>query len=149
MDNNLREQFIALMTQCRKINASFSSGCEMQMNEMAILHIISGKCSCCPCEDSGVNLDVQSIQERLQISRPAVSYILNTLEKKSYIVREIDPKDRRRIVIHITPAGNCAAELSMRQHDDAWDRLITEFGQEDMMELISLMNRLFTIMGQF
>ena len=55
------------------------------MNEMAILYTISGKCACCACEEDGIHLDVQSIQEQLQISKPAVSYILNGLEKKSYM----------------------------------------------------------------
>ena len=74
----------------------------MQMNEMVILQSIAGTCCReCPC----MNLDVPKIQKKLNISKPAISYILNTLEKKNYIIREIDPKDRRKVSISATPEG--------------------------------------------
>ncbi len=144
MDDTLREQFISLMTRCRKMNATFSANCELQMNELALLHIISGKCTC--CEQGGINLNMQSIQERLQISKPAVSYTLNALEKKSYIVREIDPKDRRRISIQITPEGIAASEDSMRRYAHLWNRLLEDFGEANMVRLTQLLTRLFAVM---
>ena len=52
-------------------------------------------------------------------------------------------------MIHITQEGNAAAELAMRQHFDAWDHLLTEFGQNNMEELLALMNRLFAIIEEF
>ncbi|MDO5293475.1 MAG: MarR family transcriptional regulator [bacterium] len=44
------------------------------------------------------------MQELLQISNPAISYILNSLEKKSYITREINPNNKRKFTISATPA---------------------------------------------
>ncbi len=145
MGDDLREQFVSLMTKCGKMNMMFSSQCELQMNELEILHIISGKGtrSC----GEGVNLNMQSIQERLQISKPAISYTLNTLEKKAYIVREIDPNDRRRISVYITQEGQSASEQSMQQHTDMWGRILEEFGEEDMVQLTGLLTRLFDVMN--
>ncbi len=144
MGDDLREQFVSLMTRCGKMNTMFSSQCELQMNELEILHIISGKAA--RPSGEGVNLNMQSIQERLQISKPAISYTLNTLEKKEYIVREIDPTDRRRISVHITQEGITASELSMQQHTDMWDRILERFGEAEMVQLTGLLTRLFNVM---
>ncbi len=145
-DNDLREKFIALMTRCGKGNVPFSNDCGLQTNEMQLLYMISENCTC--DSEEGINLNMQRIQERLQISRPAISYTLNTLEKKEYIVREIDPKDRRRISIHITAEGETASEQSMQQHMDMWNRLVEEFGEDNMNQLIQLLTRFFEILDK-
>ena len=68
-----------------------------------------------------MNLDVPGMQKKLHISKPAISYILNTLEKKNYITREIDPKDRRKVSISATPEGKAAARQSQEKYDAVWE----------------------------
>ena len=139
MSDELREQFFTSILHFRKLEAALSSECEMQMNEMAILHSIAGTCCReCPC----MNLDVPKMQKKLHISKPAISYILNTLEKKNYITREIDPKDRRKVSISATPEGKTAAEESMKRYDELWSEILMQFGEENMKELIRLIQEL-------
>lgn len=139
MSDELREQFFTSILHFRKLEAALSSECEMQMNEMAILHSIAETCCReCPC----MNLDVPKMQKKLHISKPAISYILNTLEKKNYITREIDPKDRRKVSISATPEGKTAAEESMKRYDELWSEILMQFGEENMKELIRLIQEL-------
>lgn len=140
MDGKLREQFFAAMMRYKKMETTFSTECEIQMNELAILKIIAGKCACSECD--GINLNVPNIQKRLQISKPAVSYILNTLEKKSYITREIDSKDRRKISIIATPEGIAAAEQCSKKYDEMWNQILRDYGEADMQRLVELLTRL-------
>ena len=148
MSSDLREQFFTSIVHFRKLEATLSSECEMQMNEMAILHSIAGTCCReCPC----MNLDVPKIQQKLHISKPAISYILNTLEKKNYITREIDPKDRRKVSISATPEGRAAAEQSMKKYDEIWDEILKHFGEDNMknlIELIQSLDELYAAMGK-
>ncbi len=148
MSSDLREQFFTSIVHFRKLEATLSSECEMQMNEMAILHSIAGTCCReCPC----MNLDVPKIQQKLHISKPAISYILNTLEKKNYITREIDPKDRRKVSISATPEGRTAAEQSMKKYDEIWDEILERFGEDNMknlIELIQSLDELYAAMGK-
>lgn len=148
MSSDLREQFFTSIVHFRKLEATLSSECEMQMNEMAILHSITGTCCReCPC----MNLDVPKIQQKLHISKPAISYILNTLEKKNYITREIDPKDRRKVSISATPEGRAAAEQSMKKYDEIWDEILERFGEDNMknlIELIQSLDELYAAMGK-
>ena len=139
MSDELREQFFTSILHFRKLEAALSSECEMQMNEMAVLHSVAGTCCrACPC----MNLDVPKMQKKLHISKPAISYILNTLEKKNYITREIDPKDRRKVSISATPEGKTAAEESMKRYDELWSEILMQFGEENMKELIRLIQEL-------
>ena len=148
MSSDLREQFFTSIVHFRKLEATLSSECEMQMNEMAILHSIAGTCCReCPC----MNLYVPKIQQKLHISKPAISYILNTLEKKNYITREIDPKDRRKVSISATPEGRAAAEQSMKKYDEIWDEILERFGEDNMknlIELIQSLDELYAAMGK-
>lgn len=136
----LREQFFAAMMRYKKTETTFSTRCEIPMNELAILNVITGKCSCSDCDS--INLDVPDIQEKLQISKPAVSYILNTLEKKAYITREIDAKDRRKISIRATKEGIAAADQCSQRFDEMWTTLLLQFGEADMRHLVELLTGL-------
>ncbi len=115
MDDRLQEQFFSSMMCFKKLEAAFSLECEMQMNEMAILRDILGGCSV--SGSSCTNLNVPKMQERLRISKPAVSYILNTLEKKNYIVREITQRTAGR-----SPSAPPLRER--RQPADPWKNAI-------------------------
>lgn len=138
--DNLREYFFQTMMCFKKTEALFTTECELQMNELFILQSIA--CGCGHSDCVSTNLDVPRIQEKLQITKPAVSYILNSLEKKNYIRREIDPKDRRKISITATPEGIRAAAESTRICDDVWNTLMERFGGEDMLRLLEMLNRL-------
>lgn len=139
MSSSLREQFFTSIIHFRKLESALSSECEMQMNEMVILHSIAGTCCQeCPC----MNLDVPKIQKKLHISKPAISYILNALEKKNYITREIDPKDRRKVSISATPQGRAAAEESMKKYNALWDEILIHFGEDNMRQLVDLVHSL-------
>ena len=52
------------------------------------------------------------IADELMILRQSMTNILDTLEKRGLVCREIDPNDRRRIRVRLLPAGDAlSAEL--------------------------------------
>ena len=139
MSSELREQFFSSIFHFRRLESALSSECEMQMNEMVILQSIAGAC-CREC--TCMNLDVPKMQKKLHISKPAISYILNTLEKKNYIIREIDSKDRRKVSISATPEGKAAAEESRKKTDALWAEILERFGEDNMRQRIDLLEAL-------
>lgn len=138
MDRELWVEFFSGMMGYKKLEAAFSAACRVQMNELLILQRIAEGCGEC----GAVNLNMPDIQETLQISRPAISYLLNSLEKKRYIIREIDTRDRRKISVSPTPEGRSAAESSARKQRDLWAALLTRFGEAEMRQLAALLTRL-------
>lgn len=140
MDEKLRHQFFSAMALFKRVESAFSTECELPLNELAILQTITGKCAHSEC--ASVNLNLPDIQDTLQISKPAISYILNSLEKKSYITREIYSNDKRKNAISATSAGIAASEHSVRKCNDMWKWLLTEFGESDMQQFVELIGRL-------
>ena len=139
MDAELRDLFFTIINQFRRLEPALAAECGMQINEMAVLYSIAGTCcSECPC----MNLNVPKIQERLCISKPAVSYILNSLEKKNYITREIDSRDRRKVSISVTSEGKSAAEQTMEKYEELWSEILERFGEKNMQQLIRLLQEL-------
>lgn len=143
MGGHLQNEFFYAMMRIKKMGAMFTSECEIQMNELAILRAAADECQCCP--GSSINLNVPQLQDQLHITKPAISYILNTLEKKDYIVRTIDPKDRRKISISVTANGMAAAKQSEKAYEQMWGELLSRFGEEDMRALLGLLYRLLDV----
>ncbi|NLM53014.1 MAG: MarR family transcriptional regulator [Firmicutes bacterium] len=85
------------------------------------------------------------LSEILELSRPSITRILNSLECRGYIVRNIDKKDRRSININLTETGIEALEKANRKILQIADRLVAELGEADTDKLIELIKRLTEI----
>lgn len=59
----------------------------------------------------------REIQEKLQIQPGSVSELTGKLELKGFVTRSRDEKDRRRVVLTLTPAGQRAAEAAAGRKD--------------------------------
>jgi len=53
----------------------------------------------------GTDVTVAMVAEAVQLSAPTVSRILDKLEKRGYVVRERNSKDRRRVCVSLTEQG--------------------------------------------
>lgn len=88
------------------------------------------------------NVSLSEVREYLSISKAAVSQILSTLEKRALIVRNIDPSNRRNLIVSITPFG-----ASMLQEKDAevnvrMGEIVSRIGKKDTMQFIRLIQRI-------
>ena len=54
----------------------------------------------------------KELGERLNISRQGLTELLGKLEKSGHITREVDPADRRAVLIRLTEQGRAAAKES-------------------------------------
>jgi DNA-binding MarR family transcriptional regulator len=64
-------------------------------------------------QDAGEKgLNPSTLSGHLSVTRNTVSTLLGGLERQGYITREMDPEDKRRFVIRLTPAGWEAVERS-------------------------------------
>ena len=61
-------------------------------------------------ETGGKGLHPSELSNHLAVTRNTVSTLLGGLERQGYITRELDPEDKRRFVIRLTPVGRDAVE---------------------------------------
>lgn len=82
------------------------------------------------------------ISQAMGTSTARIAAALNSLEKKSLITRQIDPSDRRRILVDITPAGK---DLAKERHQDMIGRtakMLALLGEDDAKELTRIAGKL-------
>lgn len=143
MEDELKYGLIRVTSLCRKIEITFPAQIDIHYGEMVVLENIA---RCCSCPEECFS--ASDIQEQLHISKPAVSQTLNSLEKKGYITREINPDDRRKIAVSITEKGYQILMQSEAYVNEALEEILCRFGTDNMEVLIDQLNELADIFYQ-
>jgi DNA-binding MarR family transcriptional regulator len=85
------------------------------------------------------------LSDMLELSRPSVTRILNELENRGFITRNINKEDRRSLKIELTEAGTEAIEKANRRILGIAERLVMSLGDSDTDKLIELIDKLTVI----
>ena len=143
MTDQLKRHFINVLFKVKKIDVCGSMNLSLPMNEMVVLKRLLAN-------DTGEDgsMCMSEIHHNLYISKPAVSQILNSLESKGYINRYIDKNDRRKIMVSPTPVAQEALHASEMVLDKKINRIVKEYGEENMLILINQLTSLYEIIGK-
>jgi len=136
MNELLKERLSTAIIRIKRVGVYTFSELDIQISELVVMQKIAESESCSP-----KMIGVSEIQKDLYITKAAVSQLLNSLEKKGYIHREIDPADRRKIIVSLTPQGKVVS-FAMKAHTDmVMDKIIDRLGNDDIEQLLRLFNR--------
>lgn len=136
MNRKLKDSLVRSIFRFKKVGFQFPPGSNLRMGELFVMRRIAENAL-----DSDDNVYAADIQNGLHVTRPAVSQMLNSLEDKGYICREIDERDRRRLIITLTPRGESILKAMKEHADQVIAETILRFGEENTALLISLLNR--------
>ena len=100
-------------------------------------------------KESYNSMALTEVREYLSVSKAAVSQMLNSLEKRGYIVREIDPNNRRNIIVILTEEGKTAFEKKNQEFYDRFEMVIRGIGEKDVSQFIAMINKMSDAMGDF
>lgn len=89
------------------------------------------------------------VREYLSVSKAAVSQMLNSLEKRGYILREIDPNNRRNIIVILTEEGKNAYGKKNQEFYNRFEMVIQGIGEKDVSQFIAMINKMSDAMGVF
>ena len=101
--------------------------------EMAILGMLS---------TAGEPQAPGDLAERLQLSSSRVANALKTLERKGFVTREINPEDRRGIIVSITPKGDAFGKARFDEAVAGIRDLVSDLGEQDAAELARILERI-------
>lgn len=85
----------------------------------------------------------------MDIGSGGVANLLNSLEKKGYINRMMNPADRRGVQVTLSESGYRAAEEKMQETLDLTTGLLHALGREDSEQLIRIYGRMLEIAEQY
>lgn len=94
---------------------------------------------------AGVPLAV--IIERLGLSKQAAGHLVDLLVLRGYLDRQVDPEDRRRLVVLLTERGTAAAQVIRQAADLLEARLVAMVGDADLQTTRRTLACLATIDG--
>jgi DNA-binding MarR family transcriptional regulator len=81
------------------------------------------------------------VAQTLGLTTAAISAMATRLEAGGYAYREIDPKDRRRIVMHASPTGTQRAFSLFDDFYQASASLFASYGERDQKLLLDVLAR--------
>jgi len=91
---------------------------------------------------------VSTISDSLQMSMPAVSQVLKTLEEKNCITRDVLKNDRRKVIVKTTQEGREIIVDAKKNLDRMISKMIYTVGEHDIHEFIRIINKMFTVAEQ-
>lgn len=82
------------------------------------------------------------LADRLYVTRPSVSALLERLERGGFIRREVSPSDRRGITIWLEERGRQAVSALRREVREYASGLMEELGDDDLREIAAAFQKL-------
>lgn len=141
MDCGNVEKIYETMQKFHKMKMNLNDTGEITRGEIMMLKMIKANSS----EHEGVT--ISTLSELLNISKPAVSQVLNTLEDKKYVERSAVKNDRRLVHVRLTGSGEeCLArkyQAQLLMMNKVFDRM----GEDDTKQLLQLLEKLYTIVS--
>jgi len=88
------------------------------------------------------------ISDKMEISTARIAVILNSLDKKGLINREINKNDRRQILVTLTAEGEEAAKKLVQEAEYHIIQMLQNLGEHDAGEFVRILNKLAGITGK-
>lgn len=100
------------------------------------------------CLGSPDNVSISDIQNFLFITKAGVSQMLNALEGKGYINRDIDRNNRRKLIITLTPLGEDTLQDVTKVFDATLSEIIARLGKDEINKFIESINRIIDVLKE-
>ena len=111
---------------------------DLNMQEYSLMHKLASNDN---------NTDLTVIREYLAVTKASVSQMLSSLEKRGMLIRQIDPANRRNLIVILTPEGKKQLQLKQIQVENRFDHLLEKLGEPDAKQFIHLINKMNNILS--
>lgn len=126
--NELAEEFMRHLHMLHRARPHKQMNESMQGEAFVLQYLSMHEGSALPSEISNV----------MEISSARVAAALNGMERKGMITRQIDPSDRRRILVNLTADGLKLAEERRQEVMRETSKLLSMLGEEDAREYVRI-----------
>ena len=128
-----------LMDRLRRMQSARPAP-ELARREFVALHLLREL-----CEEKGGGIQMSALARELEVSLPAVSKVVQSLEERGYVLREADPTSRRKTLVRPTEAGEELEKSVDLCNAARAQRIFDRLGEEDTAEFFRICTRLVQI----
>lgn len=139
VEKNVSYEIRRLVTRLRRLQATRPAP-ELARQEFVALHMLRMM-----CEDRAEGVTVGELAEELDISHPATSKCLGTLEDRGLTVRARDRANRRNVLVRLTKAGMELEATVAAANAVVTQRVFERLGEKDTEEFLRISTRLLQI----
>lgn len=90
----------------------------------------------------GERLSAGDIADRLRISTGTATGVVDRLVAGGYVERRTDPRDRRRILVSITPKGRRRFREAFQRRWDWLHKMASELSSAELARIVSFLSRM-------
>ncbi|WP_302192737.1 MarR family winged helix-turn-helix transcriptional regulator [uncultured Streptococcus sp.] len=94
------------------------------------------------------NVGISDVKEFLSVSKPAVSQMLSSLEKRGFLVRDVDKNNRRNVIVTLTDTGREVLSVELENFNIKLKKIISHLGEDDVKQMIEIVNRMILITNE-
>lgn len=126
-------------------NLTFSllANCQEKEVRLAEVHgLTQAEFRCLRLFGTDESLNNKQIAERMNLSPSRLTRIIDGLVKKEYIVREIDPNDRRNMRVSLSKKGQLLVHQLNKAYIDIHREILLDIKEDQHPPLISAMSQL-------
>lgn len=85
---------------------------------------------------------IQVIGKKVRISSSSITYVVDKLEQKKFVVRKACPEDRRVTYASLTSLGKTLMDKLSPQHEQKMDAIFSQLNRVDLNKMIELLNKI-------
>ncbi|WP_407058254.1 MarR family winged helix-turn-helix transcriptional regulator [Tigheibacillus jepli] len=104
----------------------------LNLTEFAVLELLFHKGS----------QPIQKIGQKVLLASSSITYVVDKLEQKKWLVRKASPDDRRVTLAQLTPDGNRLMEAIFPEHSQAINEIMDVLTADEKQNLIEQLKKL-------
>jgi DNA-binding MarR family transcriptional regulator len=121
-----------LARACNKKETTFAALFQLTPTELRCLRMFNKTSS----------VYIKDMIEELEISAGRVTHILTSLEKKNYISRRVDEKDKRNHLVDLTPESRKFINQLTKKHIELHQNILNNISEENRAVITQVMTEL-------
>lgn len=94
------------------------------------------------------SLSIKEITRLMNLTPGRITHILNSLEKKGYIIRRHEANDKRTITVFPTKESRVFIDDVMKEHIALHAKLLKKFNTEEKDQLLQSLTKLITVIRE-
>lgn len=132
-DYNLIGFAVRFIMQKKRIIRQYLKGTDMNMVDSMVMMIVNRHPNC----------NQETIGEITLFDGAIIARSLKKLEKMDFVVREVDPENRRKKIVQITSAGAEFVKRLRSDFKDANDEIYSNLTDEELNQLEHILTKVY------